>query len=177
MLSSRAGAPSASTFARGAALLAAPLHLHVVHPVRQVPALDRVLARGLRGGRHLPREERRLGQARVAHQRRHDHGVDHLAVLAHLALVEVEDGHREDAAAVVHLDRLEALRQHAPRVLGRELEEAADRVAVAVAGYALQIPSSRRTEAIVCTACSRSCSVCAAETEMRSRDLCLGTAG
>ena len=46
--------------------------------------------------------------------------------------------------------------QDAARVVGRELEEAADRVAVAVAGYR-QIPSSRSTPAIVCTAASRSC--------------------
>src|SRR5439155_24723201 len=66
--------------------------------------------------------------------------------------------------------------QDAPGVVGRELEEAADRVAVAVPRQR-HIPSSRSTPAMTCTACSRSSSECAADTEMRRRDLCLGTAG
>ena len=49
--------------------------------------------------------------------------------------------------------------------------------AVAVTGQTRQIPSSRRTPAMICTAVSRSSSVWAAETEMRRRDLCFGTAG
>ena len=48
---------------------------------------------------------------------------------------------------------------------------------IAVAGQLRQIPSSRSTPAITRTAVSSSSSLCAAETEMRSRDLCLGTAG
>ena len=143
-VSSSAGAPPASTFATSFPSPRCEVDLHVFHPVRQVPALDRVVPRFLRGGGDLPREEGRLRQAAVPDEGRHDHRVDDLAVLAHLALVEVEDGHREDAGAVVDLHRLDAARQDAPRVLGRELEEAADRVAVAVAGYR-QIPSSRST--------------------------------
>ena len=61
--------------------------------------------------------------------------------------------------------------------LRRKLEEAADGVPVPVAGQARQIPSSTSTPLIVCTAVSSSSSLCAAETEMRRRDLCLGTAG
>ena len=156
-VSSRAGLPPASTFARQLPVAAHELHLHVLHPVRQVPALDRVGARRLRRGRDLPREERRLRQPAVPDEGRHDDRVDDLAVLAHLALVEVEHGHREDAGAVVGLDGLDTAGEDAARVVGRELEEAADRVAVAVAGYR-QIPSSRSTPAIVCTAASRSAS-------------------
>src|SRR6185503_6053311 len=97
--------------------------------------------------------------------------------MADFALVEVEGGEGEHAGAVVHLHRLQVRGQDAARVLRRELEEPAHGVAVAVAGQARQMPSSRRTRAITPTANSSSSSEWAADTEMRSRDLCLGTAG
>ena len=110
-------------------------------------------------------------------ERGHDHGHHQLAVGPDLALVEVEGGQGEDAGAVVHLHRLQVRGQDAAGVLRRELEEPAHGVAVAVSGQARQMPSSRRTRAITPTANSSSSSEWAADTEMRRRDLCLGTAG
>src|SRR5262249_13450642 len=124
-----------------------------------------------------PREERPAGQQAAPKQRGDQHGVNDLAVRADLAVVEVEDRHGEDACAVVDLDRLDAPRQQTPRVACGQLEEAADRVTVAVPRNHGQIPSSRSTSAIVRTAVSRSPSVWAADTEMRRRERCLGTAG
>jgi hypothetical protein len=112
------------------------LHLDVFHEVRQVPALDGVVARRLRGGGHEVRVHRRLGQTFPGlDQRRHDHRHHQLAILTHRTLVEVEGGHGEDAGAVVDLHRFQVFGKDFARVLGGKLEERAHRIPIPVDGY------------------------------------------
>src|SRR6185295_9470000 len=124
-----------------------------------------------------------LHRLAVLDARRHDDGQRDLLVHAHRAVVEIERGDGEHAAAVMRLHRLQSVRQNGARVLGRNFEGAVDRVAVEIAAglcgvrASQSIPSARMSWARNATPSLSWSWVWGADKEMRKRERCLATAG